>query len=680
MPAQPTIQRHEKPLFPGFAVYNARRYIGKLLRGGSLGLTLAVLAGCPGESSNVRAPEGGATNALSGTVTAGRAAVILQSPGDVQPLTARGVAGLQRSVFPLSSSGPFTISLQELSGPYALRATYTEESTGTAFSLYSTATKAGTSNITPLTTLLVAQLTAQPPSAFFNSLSSSGIGASVTDANIRAAQSSVTAYLQDILGVEVRSGTSSFVESPFTPAAGDPMFDTIVALNTKLAERGSNIETLASEIAVEASNCRTESLQVNASGHASAFCPSSKSAEADSGDNTVTIHTFTAASGETLTLRSRDSSVLSAEYRSRNATSFICIGNACAAITLGTPAGDLTRPVQFNAVSLAAGAATATLNGTLTSAVPGVVLPPLPCTSNRYFLVKPDRSVIAACVDADPVGIGLPGPDAQSRGLSRLAWTFRDSSGTFAPQQIEVALEGDTVISVLTWEFDTVTNQPKGLYKCRRSDCNGVTLGAPIVDSTTIGIPVTLRTIALNDTQLKEVNPDGSLSSTSVALLKASFDTLLIFPTEPINNLACDGSGNKVVVQVSGTTPAFDACPPADPQGFSGFVSAGTEANGDISASIRYLSVTANGSTLVDGVTIRFDGLGTVVDVQFVSHYNDRFQCSGAACSGVAVSPPDGLGQRTITFSNTVLQELETGALLGDRTATLNGSFVAPAP
>jgi hypothetical protein len=63
---------------------------------------------------------------------------------------------------------------------------------------------------------------------------------------------------------------------------------------------------------------------------------------------------------------------------------------------------------------------------------------------------------------------------------------------------------------------------------------------------------------------------------------------------------------------------------------------------------------------------------GSVVSVTYNSPVSQAFRCD-ADCAGVKVSPPDDLGRRTLTFTDTVLHEVQSFPLPGTRAATLNG-------
>jgi hypothetical protein len=62
---------------------------------------------------------------------------------------------------------------------------------------------------------------------------------------------------------------------------------------------------------------------------------------------------------------------------------------------------------------------------------------------------------------------------------------------------------------------------------------------------------------------------------------------------------------------------------------------------------------------------------GAVASVSFNSVVSQQFRCS-ESCSGVAVSAPDVSGNRTVSFTGTVLHEVQSFPLPGERTATLS--------
>src|SRR5690606_32929867 len=103
-------------------------------------------------------------------------------------------------------------------------------------------------NVTPLTTLLFAQIMGQDPESAYTAFGASGAEL-VSDEKIREAQAKLTAYLTDVLGMTVEFGDESFITTTFDAVPGDPMFDTMQALHAALAANGTTFQALTQRVA-----------------------------------------------------------------------------------------------------------------------------------------------------------------------------------------------------------------------------------------------------------------------------------------------------------------------------------------------------------------------------------------------------------------------------------------------
>jgi hypothetical protein len=589
---------------------------------------------------------------------------------------AKGAAGLIRTGNATAGSVAYRLSLAQLTAPYALRAHF--DNGAEQFVFVTLATGAGVANMTPLTNLMVAQLYGQEPEAVFNTFNAA-LAERVTEASLNEAQTKVRALLEGQLGVTVQPGTGDFVTSSFEPRPGDPMFDTIASLLEKIAADGSTLQALTTQVAEAARLCLAEKLTITIAGTAADFCPQSKSATPEVADTTVIAYVFEAAGGEKLTVRARDGSVLTGQYTAGNGDVYSCSGAGCTGIALGTPAGDLTRPLVFsNANWPSAGGNAVRLSGTLRGAIPGVVLPPLPCAVNRFYMVLPDRQVVADCADIPAASaIGLVGTFNVQRGGTR-RWLFSFANGVgengLPPTDraaLHVELEGDQLIGITATRIDPDTDELDIDYKCRGVACNGVTVG-PAVVNTDFGFDIELRTITLEGTQLAAVQPDGTLSTAQTALATATlatvgFDTILL-NGPPSSD--CAAVPQRVVVKTSDDPLDYVYCtqftivPPTTT----------LTSNGGLAFTLSLPNAS-------DALTVETDAAGDVVRVATqLGLYGHSFECT-QACSGVTVSAPDGSGQRTITFTDAEMRQLEPdGFATGDRIATANGSYVAPPP
>ncbi len=590
----------------------------------------------------------------------------------------KGTAGLFRTSTAVAGSQTYAVSLDQLRGPYMVQ----------AGSDYTVAPGPGIANSTPLTTLLADNLFGQDAAAVFTSYGplTPQLSARVTDANIATAQTATVAFLQSTVGVPVPAGIGSFIATPFNPVAGDPMFDLIVALQARIAVLGPTAYgAMVAAFINHAHLCVLESVNIVIGGTSAAFCPATKTAQPDGADSTVTDYGFTTDSGDTLTVSARDATVLGAIYATVSGAPYACSGPACSTIAVSAPASDQTRSIVFTNTSLTRSGGAVNVSGTLTTALAGVVLPVLPCSDNRFFLIREDNSVVADCVNvSDGTGLlGLPGTFGSQQGTtpSSVYW-FRNSDGSNGlpnpaePTQVYVTINGNAIESVDVVHPVTDTNTGVTTldfdYKCRGAGCQGVTVSPPTIN-TDFGFNLEIRTFTLNNTVLSAVQADGSLSSTVSATIKATFNGFLIsnadqgtFFPPPAN--ACDAFTNKVLTAPTDESFVFPSC--AELNG--GSYSTTVLANGDLSLLV---STFGNGD-----VTVVTNSTGTVVKSATVGIPTEPFGCAGD-CTGITVSAPDGAGNRTVTLVNQVLHIIEgDGFPTGSRTATANGVFVVPPP
>ncbi len=301
-------------------------------RFGLIAMSLAMLvAGCgedgPPEQTAATTPTLSGMAAYDDRVTAG-------------PVTAKGTAGLPRTASNSSGTNHYSVDLSQLTGPYALRWIGPDKNDQQVL-LYSVATQAGVANVTSLTTLLFAQLMGQDPTAAYAAFGANGADM-VTDEKIQSAQAKVTAYLRDVLGVTVLSGNVSFITSTFNATAGDPMFDTIQALDAVLVANSSTLATLTQQVASLARLCIEEKVLIDVAGVQREFCPATKTANREEADNSIIDYVFSAPTNDTLTVKVRGDEILSAEYLNAG-LSYSCSGSACGGIVLGASASDQTR-------------------------------------------------------------------------------------------------------------------------------------------------------------------------------------------------------------------------------------------------------------------------------------------------------------------------------------------------
>lgn len=607
---------------------------------------------------------------LSGTVTDGQAV-----PDLLLQVTVKGNVGTARTAEGRRDAltGNYLASADQLSGPYLLRATSSDFDGAMSVTM-----EPGTANITPLTTFVVAQLLAQDPFAYFDSLGGRGGFTAASAESIALAQQRVGRYLVRELAYTVPDALGDWVTTPFKAVAGDPMFDALAQLHARLEAAGSDTLAFTQQVAQEAARCSVESVNVTAGAVVDPFCPFTKSSQPEPTDPGIQRLVFANRRGDTLTVRLRGEVVVDVQLANTDGTASGCTGAGCTGVSVTAPAADRTRSVGFSGTLLQGTAGRLTLAGSLQSAVPGVVLPGLPCENNRYYLVQPSGAAQGWCALPDDFGLGAAGRSAAS-GASRFVYTFDgDLDGAPGPS-VEVVLQGRTVWSVLVYSLDFETGALTPLYQCRDGACPGVALDTAVVD-TSLGLPIELQPIRFEDALLRAVLPDGSLSETDTVGLQGSLTGYSLQDPSvlPLLPVACAASSPIVSVAVSDAALPVQVCAPDDSQGF---VLSGSYLEGG-----ERVLYTQN--LLTDGVGSYSPGnainvvlrAGVVVRVRFDAFGGPSFACEGAACAGVSVSAADGAGQRTVSFSGTVLQEVGTAGLPADRTAVLTGSFVAPPP
>jgi hypothetical protein len=631
----------------------------------SLFLSLALLlAACgsdgPPEQTKEEAPS------LSGTATYDSRVTVLE-------VTGKGFTGPSRTASNSSGTNQYNISLLELGAPYALR-WHGADTNDQFVALYSVSTGPGHANITPLTTLLIAQLLGQNPTdAFLAFGAASGMQASaVTDAKLQEAQAKLIAYLQDVFGMQVRAGLGSFITTPFNTAAGDPIFDTITALNAKLVADGITLATLGERIATLSRLCIEEKIQVTIGSQQNEFCPASKSATPEESDSSILDYVFTSPTNDTLTIKLQNEAVLSGEYVSAAGDIYTCDGAACNGVAFGTPATDLTRSITFTLTQLNGGAGSVVLSGSLMGAIPGVALPILPCDNNRFFVILEDRTVYADCADVNDF-FSLGGisnftehGEVPSRAPYRLS-----SSGTTYPDRpvVELVMDAnDSVVSAAFLTFDADGFADKSYY-CERSGCNGIGLG-PVTVYTDIldpDHPVETRPVTFDNTLLAGLLPDGTPTDTT-ATLKGSFTIVYYHNVDDPNAFPPQSGCNPGVDTIAMTVMSgeFNFC--------SNPVDRGTALHPD-GTTITLALLDELDSTRI-GLHLTADG--ELISVTHDSSVSSRFICT-TNCVGVEVSQPDTNGERTVTFTNAALYEEQSYPLPGERTAILNsGPIVFP--
>lgn len=582
--------------------------------------------------------------------------------------SARGSDGRPRTAVGSREAQRYAVSLTDLAGPYVLTALLHGSEQDAR--LYSLALEQGTANITPLTTLLLAQLYGQDPAAVFQSFGPGGADpARITAANLQEAEQQLRTLLAEELGITLPGNLGNLITAPFQPAAGDPVYDSIAAIAAALESRNLTLGEFTIEMAQAARLCRIESVTITQGGRTSSFCPLTKSATPDDDDAAHIEYLYVDRKGNTLGVVVDGDAVTSASYQNAAGDSWLCAGAACADLMLEAPEEDGSRPMQFDALTLGRDEGTITIDGRLTGAIPGVALPVLSCDSNFYFVIFAD-SAMGSCANADPYGFGMSALLGNLSGVEpyRVQYDFDSLDGDPARPRLSVLTDAnDAVLAVQFFDYEPDTYTPRRTFACRLVDCNGVTLGEVTVNTDILGPepPILIRTVTLQNTVLKgydaEGNETGETATLRASVNTAYFDFVAGFYQPPIEYPppgSCDPA-NAAIAAAAGAT-GFDLC--LTPTG-----TALEQLNGDV--------VLVAGNSMSDGLRVVLRD-GAVIEAR-IRIYNQPldFLCRND-CAGIEVAAPDADGLRTLDFDGAVLHETFLDVLSGPRSLRLDGGTV----
>ncbi|HEY0818769.1 MAG TPA: hypothetical protein VGD46_08335 [Rhizobacter sp.] len=209
--------------------------------------TAGLLVACGGSPSSSTPSTGGtSTLTLSGVVAkgaalAGASVTATCAAGTVTPATTAG-------------DGSYTLTVTSGTLPCVLEATGTGADAGLV--LHSVATGTGstaTSNITPVTELLVAQLTGQDPAAFMAAADASTLNSTVTTSNIDTAKTEVIATLA-AAGLDTTALASADMVSGTLQAGTGAGYDGVLdALGEALTDSGTTLAQLTQTVVNTAS-------------------------------------------------------------------------------------------------------------------------------------------------------------------------------------------------------------------------------------------------------------------------------------------------------------------------------------------------------------------------------------------------------------------------------------------
>lgn len=202
----------------------------------------ASLSACGGgEGSGIGSIAGSAT--VSGTAATGAAIV----GGAV---SSRCVSGSTTGAT-TGADGSFTLDVGAVTLPCVARVDY-KDAAGTAQRLHSLISALGTANITPVTELLVANLSGGAPADAFDKFDASK-AKDITAAKIKAAADAVKAYLKTTLGVDTTNLPDDPIGTKFAPKTasrdGDKLDKVLDDVQARLKTLGRKLGDASGDVA-----------------------------------------------------------------------------------------------------------------------------------------------------------------------------------------------------------------------------------------------------------------------------------------------------------------------------------------------------------------------------------------------------------------------------------------------
>jgi len=614
-------------------------------------LSCVLLAGCPSDDPRTTPPPP-TTPTVSGQLANG---ATLAAP-TISAASAGSVARAGR----VDASGHFIIASGGLSAPYLL-----QSSTGYAV----IRNIGGIANATPLTELVLLERIRAPLDAYFSELfnpSRSATAATGVDftqftaANLAEAQQRAVRALRQQLGVTVPAALTAndFSGTTFNAVAGDPMFDTLTALQRALSDRGTDLAGFERDRIQEFRRCDIEQLDIALTNDELTFCPAAKQALADPDDANILVYTFTTADNRALTLRARDGAVLAVELNSGDRT-LRCDAAACAPAQLDPAASDGSRLLRLSGTVLRDGSgATASLSGVLRGAIPGQPLPVCTIGTNALGILEFDDGSRSA---------GCYGFAAIDR-VDRSAYDSQ-LGATDAIEQIEIRAEGAALAAVTIYHLDPDSFLPIADYRCQRSACNNVQISAADASGT--------RNVTIEGAVLPRINATNS-SGPTTATLRGSFSLVEPSPA-PLPNCAAAPADQTLTARVINTNVDWPICPPYDVDNgnIGGFqidlFSLGRYPGGLIG---DYVYRFINDFASVGSVTLVASPQGLPRRLEYQRASADRFACQDAAClSAVTIDAAAPRVAHAVRINAVTLQEVEINDLAGDRSVRIQGAL-----
>ena len=201
-------------------------------------VTAAILAACGG--GGVNAPAAASVNGVAATGAAIAAGTV----------TLKCVSGTSTAAV-TGTDGSFTVDIGSVTLPCVGRVDY-KDSNGVAQKLHTFIGAAGTANITPVTDLLVANLTAGTPADAFDKFDAAK-AKTYTTALVKAAAAAVKTYLKNTLGVDTANLPDDPVGTKLTAksggVAGDAFDKVLDDIQAKLKAGGKKLSDIAADVA-----------------------------------------------------------------------------------------------------------------------------------------------------------------------------------------------------------------------------------------------------------------------------------------------------------------------------------------------------------------------------------------------------------------------------------------------
>ncbi len=616
-------------------VRRAPRFV-VLLRGILLLCGSGMLVGCPSDDS--RHPEQAPQRIeLVGTVAGG-------APAAFAEVLSRPAAGPNIAVG-TDAGGRYAMIVEPQAAPFLLQARTVGQLFGGS-SWFAVATQPGTVNVTPLTTLVVAELQGDNPNVFFDSLGPSGAGdfSAVSQANIDAAHLKVVKRLQRQLGIAVPANITSFSALAFTALPGDPMDDLLSELKRRLDATGTDFEQLVSDVAEESLRCKAEKLRIEIAGEPEELCPANKENAVDPNDASITIARFINAMNDALVVRTRGTSVLAIEFEREGNVLFACADSACNAVTLGELDGEGNRAVAFAGTALAGATGNALLTGTLVS---GNGIPPRNCTGSKIIYEYADGRSEVDCLARR----------VTTPRFARMSFGFFGKND--ASRLLDVRADGQSVVWVgIGPSFGGID------YRCKNSDCAGVSVSPADAQGR--------RTVSLASALLARANGDGTVNTDDTVRVTAN---LVSAPPPVPPTAACAVPIRLTLTSSDGVVlPLCDI----DPDGGLSV----NDADGD--GINEQVGLNADATLSGDQVSALFDVVvNEPASVEFLRTFFDaypvEYRCLAATCAGMTMTR-NSEGRYIFEFEGTMLREIDPDGGAGDRTLALHGFIISGLP